>query len=218
VRTEVRQVDSLPHTIGDLYRLFGQAAPAATVVPAEAVPQPQRRLLSHERHMTVTLEEHHGGEVDVVVLDRLVLGDSYMRKILLARRPRRRGRTCRSTDEGGVSVRARYRVAQFGIMLINLQVVSDEARAEILGERTPLGHILIRHRRLRRISTHSLLEIEPDAEMRRHFGLPELGVAETPRVFGRLATIFCDEKPAVELLEVLPPGPDAVAVAPVGPA
>ncbi len=212
----MRQVDSLPHSIGDLYRLFGQAAPAATVVTAEATPQPQRRLLSHQRHMTVTLEEHHGGEVDVVVLDRVVHGDHYTRKILLARRPRRRGRTCRSTDEGDVPVRPRARVVQFGIMLFNLQVASNEARAEILSERTPLGHILIQHRRLRRISTHSLLEIEPDAEMRRHFGLPELGVAEAPRVFGRLATIFCDEKPAVELLEVLPPGPDAVAVAPVG--
>jgi chorismate-pyruvate lyase len=199
-------VDSLPHTIGDLYRLFGQTAPAATVVPAEATPQPQRRLLSHEKHMTVTLEEHHGGEVDVVVLDRVVHGDSYTRKILL----------CRSTDEGDASPRSRARVVQFGIMLFNLQVASNEARAEILSERTPLGHILIRHRRLRRISTHSLLEIEPDAEMRRHFGLPELDVAEAPRVFGRLATIFCDEEPAVELLEVLPPGPDAVAVAPVG--
>ena len=214
----MRQVNSLPHTIGDLYRLFGQAAPAATVVPAEATPQPQRRLLSHQRHMTVTLEEHHGGEVDVVVLERVVHGDNYARKILLARRPRRRGRTCRSADEGDVPVRPRVRIVQFGIMLFNLQVASDEARAEILSERTPLGHILIRHRRLRRISTHSLLEIEPDAEMRRHFGLPESGVAEAPRVFGRLATIFCDEKPAVELLEVLPPGPDAVAVAPVGPA
>ncbi len=197
----MRQVDSLPHSIGDLYRLFGQNAPAATVVPEEATPQPQRRLLSHEKHMTVTLEEHHGGEVDVVVLDRVVHGDSYMRKILL----------CRRTDEGDASPRSRARVVQFGIMLFDLQVVSNEARAEILSERTPLGHILIRHRRLRRISTHSLLEIEPDAEMRRHFGLPELDVAEAPRVFGRLATIFCDEEPAVELLEVLPPGPDAVA-------
>ncbi len=202
----MRQVDSLPHTIVDLYGLFGQAAPPATVVPAMATPQPQRSLLAHENHMTVTLEEHHGGKVDVVVLERVVHGHHYARKILL----------CRSADGGGVSAPPGSGIVQFGIMLFNLRFASNEARVEILREATPLGHILVRDRQLRRISTQSLLEIEPDMEIRRHFGLEEPEAAV--RVYGRLATIFCDERPAVELLEVLPPGPGAVAVSAGSPA
>lgn len=188
------------HTIGDLYDLFGGKAPPAVTVPADGVPQPQRDLLAHENHMTVTLEAHHGGAVDVVVLDRVASDRHYARKILLRR-----------AESGGGDARAVAPVVQFGLVLFDLRFASPQARLEILGERTPLGHILIRHRRLRRISTHSLLEIEPDAEMRRHFGLRESGAGDPTRVFGRLATIFCDERPAVELLEVLPPGPAAIA-------
>ncbi|MCY3969737.1 MAG: hypothetical protein OXG74_07375 [Acidobacteria bacterium] len=198
----MKLVEALPHTIGDLYGLFGRDAPRATVVPARAVPQPQRSLLAHESHMTVTLEAHHRGPVEVVVLDRVLHGDHYARRILL-RRP---------ANAGGTFGRDGAVVVQFGIMLFNLRFATDEARPDILSENVPLGHILIRHRQLRRISTHSLLEIEPDAEMRRHFGIVEAG-GEARRVYGRLATIFCDERPAVELLEVLPPGPAAAVSA-----
>lgn len=197
----MKQVASLPHTIGDLYRLFARESPPATVVPESEVPEPQRRLLAHERHMTVTLEQYHRGPVGVVVLDRVVHEHHYARRILLRRH----------ADAGREAGRGSSGVVQFGIMLFNLGFASDEARLEILSEKTPLGHILIRYRQLRRISTHSLLEIQPDAEIRRHFGLPGTGPGSGKRVFGRLATIFCDEQPVVELLEVLPPGPSAVA-------
>lgn len=202
----MRLVEALPHTIGDLYGLFGRDAPRATVVPARAVPQPQRNLLAHESHMTVTLEAHHRGPVEVVVLDRVLHDNNYARRILLRR----------AANAGGKSGRDGAAVVQFGIMLFNLRFATDEARPCILGENVPLGHILIRHRQLRRISTHSLLEIEPDAEMSRHFGIGE-SAGETRRVYGRLATIFCDERPAVELLEVLPPGPAAAVSAHASP-
>lgn len=199
----MRLVEALPHTIGDLYGLFGREAPRATVVPARAVPQPQRSLLAHESHMTVTLEAHHRGPVEVVVLDRALHDHHYARRILLLR-----GGTA-----AGESGRGGSAVVQFGIMLFNLRFATGEARRDILSENVPLGRILIRHRQLRRISTHSLLEIEPDAEIRRHFGIAESAGRGAKRVYGRLATIFCDEQPAVELLEVLPPGPVAAVSA-----
>ncbi len=198
----MKLVEAFPHTIGDLYGLFGRDAPPATVVSAHAVPQPQRSLLAHESHMTVTLEAHHGGPVEVVVLDRVLHDDHYARRILLRR----------AANAGGTSGGDGCAVVQFGIVLFNLRFATDEARRDILGESVPIGHILIRHRQLRRISTHSLLEIVPDAEMRRHFGIAE-SAGEARRVYGRLATIFCDERPAVELLEVLPPGPAAAVAA-----
>ena len=194
----MKEVIAQAHDIGDLYGLFGDDAPAAVVVPEGAVPQPQRRLLAHESHMTVTLEEHHGGAVEVEVLDRFARDGRYARKILL----RRLGGAGRGVASGQGAA-----VVLFGIALIDFRFTTEAARREILSETTPLGHVLIRHSRLRRISTHCLLEIEPDEELRRHFGLGACASRKDDRspVHGRLATIFCDERPAVELLEVVPP-------------
>lgn len=199
----VKEVLAQAHDIGDLYGLFGRRAPEAAVVPRAAVPRPQRDLLDHEDHMTVTLEAHHRDRVDVDVLDRVAYDGRYARRILLRR----------ATGPGGARSAKPGAVVMFGIVLLDFRFATEGARREILGESTPLGHVLIRHSRLRRISTHCLLEIEPDEELRRHFGLgarvPPKGSGS--RVHGRLATIFCDEQPAVELLEVVPPGPKAQA-------
>ena len=195
----MKEVIAQAHDIGDLYGLFGRRAPEAVVVPRSAVPQPQRALLDHEDHMTVTLEAHHGAAVDVDVLDRVAYDERYARRILLRRAG---GRAVAPGQSAGVVL--------FGIVLIDFRFTREAARREILSEATPLGHVLIRHSRLRRISTHCLLEIEPDGEMRRHFGLGDRVDRKGPSVHGRLATIFCDGQPAVELLEVVPPGPAAV--------
>jgi len=193
----VKEVIAEAHDIGDLYGLFGRSAPEAVVVPRAAVPQPQRALLDHEGHMTVTLEAHHGGVVEVEVLDRVAYDGRYARRILL-RCPGSAGRT--------VVPEQRAAVVLFGIVLIDFRFTTEAARREVLSETTPLGHVLIRHSRLRRISTHCLLQIEPDREMRRHFGLGDRVDCKGSPVHGRLATIFCDGRPAVELLEVVPPG------------
>lgn len=202
----MKEVVAQAHDIGDLYGLFGRRAPEAVVVPRAAVPQPQRDLLDHEDHMTVTLEAHHGDLVDVEVLDRVAYDGRYARRILLRRAT---GPECAPSPKSGA-------VVMFGIVLLDFRFATEGARREILGESTPLGHVLIRHSRLRRISTHCLLEIEPDEELRRHFGLGACVTGEggRSRVHGRLATIFCDEQPAVELLEVVPPGPAAASSPP----
>ncbi|MDE2849495.1 MAG: hypothetical protein OXP74_02630 [Acidobacteriota bacterium] len=197
----MKEVVAQAHDIGDLYGLFGRRAPEAVVVARAAVPQPQRDLLDHEDHMTVTLEAHHGDLVDVEVLDRVAYDGRYARRILLRR----------ATGPGGARSPRPAAVVMFGIVLIDFRFTTEAARHEVLGEATPLGHVLIRHSRLRRISTHCLLEIEPDREMRRHFGLGDGVDGKASPVHGRLATIFCDGRPAVELLEVVPPGPAAQA-------
>ena len=201
----MKEVLAQAHDIGDLYGLLGGDAPAAVVVREASVPEPQRRLLAHESHMTVTLEAHHGGAVEVVVLDRYARDGRYARKILL--------RCARSGDGAGAPERSDA-VVMFGIVLIDFRFTTEAARREILSEETPVGHVLIRHNRLRRISTHCLLEIEPDDEIRRHFSLGDPVDCKGSPVHGRLATIFCDERPAVELLEVVPPGRAAAAVRP----
>jgi hypothetical protein len=173
----------------DLVSLFAQFSPADDLprfahVPPEAVPEPYHTLLVHEHHMTVTVEAHHGGLVDVRLLARRHRGPSYARKILLA------------LQETG-------RVVQFGIVRINLDFCSPAVREEIVAGRTPLGRILIEHDVLRRIEVTAFLRVEPGPEQLRWFGLD--GAPPPPALYGRLGYIHCDGQPAVELLEIVAP-------------
>ncbi len=176
-----------PQAGPDLSELLGLFGPAdfppfaADVVPADEVPPPYHGLLVHEHHMTVTVEEHHGGPVDVRILDRRLDGDAYARKILL-------------------TLQRDGRVVQFGIMRVHFRYCSPEVRDEIVAGRTPLGRILIRHDVLRRIEPTAFLRVTPGPAMMEWFGL-----TAPKTTYGRLALIHCDERPAVELLEVVAP-------------
>ena len=175
-----------PHGTGPdlqvLYATFaGAPPPAAEEIPGEQVPEPYKTLLVHEHHMTVTGEAHHGKPVYLRVLGRHREGPWYARKILLL-------------PVGTL------KVVQFGIMRINLNLLDKVVRHKILEENTPLGRILTKHNVLRRIEPTAFLRITPDVELMKHFGLNE----PTP-TYGRLAIIHCDDKPAVELLEIVAP-------------
>jgi hypothetical protein len=166
-----------------LWRLFPPAddMPEYEFVAADEVPPPYHGLLVHQHHMTVTVEQHHGGLVDVRVLARRQNEDAYARKILLALQTTRR-------------------VVQFGIMRVHLQHCGPEVREEIIAGQTPLGRILIEHNVLRRIEPTAFLRVIPGPAMMAWFGLDE------PRLtYGRLAFIHCNGVPAVELLEIVAP-------------
>ena len=168
-----------------LFALFppgrGEDLPEHEVVPADEVPPPYHGLLVHEHHMTVTVEAFHGSLVDVRVLDRRHKGDSYARKILLA-------------------LQGSGRVVQFGIMRIDLGLCSGAVREEIVAGTAPLGRILIQHDVLRRIQPKAYLRIIPGKAMMEWFNLKR-----SRPTYGRLALIHCDDKPAVDLLEIVAP-------------
>jgi chorismate-pyruvate lyase len=170
----------------DLEMLFAQFPPADDlpayeIVPAELVPQPYHGLLVHEHHMTVTVEAFHGGPVDVRILARRRHGHFYARKILLV-------------------LQGTGRIVQFGIVRIDLRQVSPAVRDEIVAGQTPIGRILINHDVLRRIEPKAFLRIAAGPRQMAWFGLSE------PRpLYGRLALIHCDGRPALELLEVVAP-------------
>ena len=169
-----------------LTRLF-YPSPAALGEFAEVavadLPPAYRRLLAHNDHMTVAVEEFHGSPVDVRILDRRITPTHYARKILLARR-----------SDGGV--------VQFGIMRVHFAYLPTEVRNEIEREQTPLGRILIDHDVHRRVQLFSLRRISLGEELRRLFDHPASGVT-----YGRTAVIECNDAPAVELLEIVTPIP-----------
>ena len=170
----------------ELRELFAEFPPADDLpeyelIAAGDVPQPYHRLLVHEHHMTVTVEAHHRAPVDVHILTRRHNGNTYARKIVL---------TPRGSD----------RVVLFGIVRINLAYCSPVVREAIVEGKTPLGRILIENDVLRRIEPTAYLRIQPGPRQMQWFGL----TAPKP-MYGRLGFIHCDNKPAVELFEVVAP-------------
>ena len=81
-------------------------------------------------------------------------GDYYSRKIVLHRQ-----------SDG--------RVVLFGIPRLNLRLVDDDVRREILSQNTPLGRVLIEHNVLREVQLASLYRVEPGPDLCRLFGLAE---------------------------------------------
>jgi chorismate-pyruvate lyase len=171
---------ALDHLAGLFYAQLAELGTFEEVL-AEAVPQPYRRLLAHHEHMTVSVEQYHGCKVDVQVLASQQNGDYYSRKIVLHRQ-----------SDG--------RVVLFGIPRLNLRLVDDEVRQEILSQRTPLGRVLIEHDVLREVQLASLYRVTPGPDLVR---LMDLNPTRT--TYGRTAFIYCDGYPAVELLEIVSP-------------
>jgi len=171
------ELDKLLQMFGDEQRLVA----SVEHLPAKLVPEPYRSLLAHDHHMTVTMESFHQAPMAVEVLARSRQGDLYQRKILL-----RRG------DTG--------RVVQFGLVRFDFRYVTKMVQDDLLGEKIPLGQVLINHNVLRHIDLGALLEVRCGVELAALFGCEEGTLT-----YGRLATIFCDRKPAVDLLEISTP-------------
>ena len=167
-----------------LANLFPESEPLiarADHIPASETPEPYKTLLKHDGHMTVTMEAQHRSSVDVKVLAQRLEGDIYMRKILLLK--------------SGTDV-----VVQFGIVRFNFQFVTLAVRDEILAGKTPLGRVLIEHNVLRHIDLGAILRITAGPSLSRY-----LQISPGRTTYGRLATIFCNHRPAVDLLEIAAP-------------
>lgn len=154
---------------------------AAEHIAREATPEPWHRMLVHEHHMTVTMEAFYDCPVEVIVLQTRHEDGLYLRQSLL----RKQG-----TDD----------VIQYGIVRFCLDYVTPPVRDEILSEKVPLGRTLIQHNVLRHIDLGAIVRLTAGPGLARH-----LPMSEGDSTYGRMATIFCNGVPAVDLLEISAP-------------
>ena len=172
-------------TLRELCRPFvhpDDFAPQCVVLQPAEIPYPQDQLLVHHGHMTEVLERHHGAAVRVHVLEEHLDGDVYTRKIALT-----------PTGSDG-------KVVEWGIVRLDFRYMSPELRDEILAKQTPLGALLIKHDVLRRIKPRWFLRFPPGGPVLKWFGAPAEG---SEPLYGRIGTIYCNEEPAIELLEIV---------------
>ena len=163
--------------------------PQCVVVQPDEIPFPQDQLLVHHEHMTAVLERHHGAAVDVHVLAEHFEGDLYTRKISLTR-----GAT------GGANGGEADTVVEWGIVRLDFRYMDPDVRDEILRKQMPLGAILIKHDVLRRIKPRWFLRFPPGGPV---LGLFGEGTTDDRPAYGRVGTIYCNEEPAIELLEIV---------------
>jgi hypothetical protein len=74
-------------------------------------------------------------------------------------------------------------------------------REEIEQARIPMGRVLIEHKVLRTVRVTGLWRLNPGPQLLRRFRQ-----SQPVATYGRTALIFCMGDPAVEVLEVMPPG------------
>ncbi len=149
------------------------------LVTPDAIPAPARDLLVHRNHMTTTLEAFHGTPAQLTVLQHLHQGQVYQRSIVL---------TLGATD----------RVVEFGVVRIDLALMSNAVRSAIVDQRRPLGEILISENVLRQIEPQWFLRFPAGRALPTGFDRDGDG-----DLYGRVGTIHCDGKPAITLLEIV---------------
>ena len=154
---------------------------AALIVPDD-IPQPQRRLLVHHRDMTSTLHRHYQEPIALRVLERKLSGDWYYRHIVL------------QTGQSG-------RPIEYGAIRIDLPLLSEAAREEVLTAQTPLGSILNAHHLAYRCCPGAFFRIRPNELMHRVLQL------QSPRwLYGRCNCLSDNESRTIaEVIEILPP-------------
>lgn len=170
--------------VGLFYSNLEELGQFRVAEPSE-LPVPQRILLAHDQHMTLTVEAFHRCFVDVEVL-RQHRDDRYYSRLIALRR---------QTDRV---------VVQFGIVRLDTTCLAPQVRDEIVSGTTPLGRVLIKHNVLRHIRLCQLWEIAPAAALVDFFSLPA-----PMTTYGRTACIDLDSRPAIELLEIVTPLPPA---------
>jgi len=185
-RSRIHQVPTAHATLMELCAPFlpsGQTFdPDCSVVQPEEIPHPDDQLLVHHEHMTIALQRFHNSPVDVHVQAEHLSPDGvlYTRKIFL---------TPRSDPN---------RPVEWGMVRLDFRYMDDAVRDEILRKQMPLGAILIKHNVHRRIKPRFFVRFPAGGPVLNLFG-----ASETRPVYGRLGTIYCDEEPAIELLEIV---------------
>jgi chorismate-pyruvate lyase len=175
-----RTVPGPLHPLDVAYTRAGLEAPAATPIEADAIPQPYRSLLVHQRDMTLTLEAHFGGRVVLRPLSTFTIGSWYYRRVLLAQ------------EYSG-------RPVEMGAIRIKLAALPRKVQADIRRNQIPLGRLLRDAGVDFTSMPREFFAVTPNPEMMGVFWMRE------PRtLYGRRTEVLLDAGAIGDIVEVLP--------------
>ncbi len=170
------------YPLDEFYLAAGLPLPLIEPVPGEAVPEPFRSLLVHERDMTPTLEQFHGRDIHLEVLRSYVRGDFYFREVVLR---------LDGTEQA----------VEFGGNRISLALFPPRAQRLILEEHMPLGRILKECAIAHINHPKAFLRVEADDLIKR-----SLRLNGRPVLYGRCNLMVDPQnRPLSQIVEILPP-------------
>ncbi len=165
-----------------LHTQAGLPLPRIERVDGDALPEPFRQLLVHERDMTPTLSAFHAQPITLQVLRAWTQDEVLFREVVLW--------------AGATPV-------EFGAIAIHLSTFDPEPRAAILAGEKPLGTILSEHTVPHKSCPQAFVCVEPNAFLGKALGLDSL-----PEVlFGRRNILATPAGIVIaDILEILPHG------------
>jgi len=173
---------SIAHPLDEFYARTGLTLPPLDQVDGEALPEPSKSLLVHERDMTSTLETFHGAGIHLRLVSRQQQGDRYCREVVLA-------------------LDGTEKPVEFGAIQIDLGRFPAGARAAILAERFPLGHLLKEFAITYLSRPQAYLRVASDKTINRL-----LGLSGAHLLYGRRNTLLDSAGHSLaEIVEILPP-------------
>jgi chorismate-pyruvate lyase len=173
---------SVAYPLDEFYARRGLSLPPLEVVEPASIPEPYRSLLVHERDMTSTLENFHQAGLHLRLVSRQQREDEYFREVVLV------------LDETEAPV-------EFGAIRITLARFPAAARAAILEERFPLGHILKEFSINYLSRPKSFVRLASDKFISRLLNLPGVHF-----LYGRRNSLLNSAGQSLaEIVEILPP-------------
>ena len=173
---------SIAHPLDEFYARSGLNLPPLDQVDGEAMPEPYKCLLVHERDMTSTLENFHKTGIHLRLVSRQQRGDEYFREVVLA-------------------LDGSEKPVEFGAIKIHLDRFPEKARQEILREQFPLGHLLKDFAIEYQSRPKAFLRIASDKTINGLFALSGAHL-----LYGRRNTLLNPSgEPLAEIVEILPP-------------
>lgn len=150
---------------------------------ADELPAPYGQLLAHERDMTRTLEGFLGASLVLEPIGQRQEEDRLLRKVVLLERGRER------------------RVAEAGVIRIELATLEEPARSHVLRGEQPLGGILHTHGIAHRGCPEGYFRCTPGPELRDLLQSPG-----TENLYGRVSRLHRvdDGRLIAKAVEILP--------------
>jgi chorismate-pyruvate lyase len=164
------------------YQLTDRTLPEVSILSGQAVPEPYRSILVHNRAMTPTLEAFHGDRTHLQVLASRPDGTSLWRQVVLR-------------------LNGSDRPVEFAAIVIHHSRFPRAARREVLEGRRPLGAILLSHQ----LELHSVPRlffcVTADRAMR-----DALCLSGPATLYGRRSVLRdAGGKELAETVEIVPP-------------
>ncbi|NLX96346.1 MAG: hypothetical protein GXY83_09230 [Rhodopirellula sp.] len=182
----VRSPNSCEKVVGLVNQLWQSVSAEPTfavdVVRSGEIPPPYRELLVHEHDMTSTLTRHYGEPIALRVVDRSVDSGWLARCSIL-------------------EVARTGRPIEFGVIRINLPVLREPIRAEVLEGHVPLGGLLNEYGVGYRSCPGGFLRVRSNGAISDAFGL-----SGATWLYGRCNCLSdLSDRTIAEVVEILPP-------------